>query len=433
MSNSRKANFVIFLIVLSVIIVFAYSYNASVTTAITDAMYNDREALTGYNNEIINRLVLTDSTDDWPEIVEQYKDIVIVIEDSSNNIIARTEARSWSALDVKVRTAFDYHNRAYMIISSVYLLRDYEAGSRELVKFFFIEFLIGISAFCLLVFVIYAFMLRPYRKFYRLIEDYEKGGSLTKHKFKGYIGKVYDRFVSLTHHLELQQQNQQRIIASISHDIKTPLTSILGYAERLQKDNLPDERKEIYLDTVYNKSLEIQSLIDEFDEYLSYNMLKAISTESVSTVEIAQQLIKDYKTDLDFSGIAFEVNNRAEKDTVQIDRQKMNRVFGNIISNSTKHFGSKNGIIVVDILSDRENVYINISDNGTGVDEDKLEIIFEPLYTSDEGRKVAGLGLAICKEIIESHGGRIYAKRSNMNGFEICIELKKEKNRLIRF
>lgn len=433
MSNSRKANFVIFLIVLSVIIVFAYSYNASVTTAVTDAMYNDREVLKSYNNEIIGKLVSTDSTDDWDNIVEQYQDVVIMIQDSSNNIITRSQGRSWSALDVRVRTAFEYHNRAYLIISSVYLLRDYNAGSRELVKFIFIEFLIGLSAFCLLVFVIYALMLRPYRKFYRLIEDYEKGGALTAHKFKGYIGKVYDRFVSLTRHLEIQQKNQQRIIASISHDIKTPLTSILGYAERLQKDNLPEDRKERYLETVYNKSLEIQSLIDEFDEYLSYNMLKAINEEPVTTVEIKGQLINDYATDLELLNITFEVNNNAVKDFVMIDKQKMNRVFGNIISNSTKHFSNRQGKIIVDINSDREKVYINISDNGTGVDEDKLEIIFEPLYTSDEGRKVAGLGLAICKEIIESHGGIIFARKSKMDGFEICIELKKGKNKLIHF
>ena len=70
--------------------------------------------------------------------------------------------------------------------------------------------------------------------------------------------------------------------------------------------------------------------------------------------------------------------------------------------------------------------YINISDNGEGVSEDKLEIIFEPLYTSDEGRKVAGLGLANCREIVSAHGGNIYARASDFGGLEICIELPRQ-------
>ena len=83
--------------------------------------------------------------------------------------------------------------------------------------------------------------------------------------------------------------------------------------------------------------------------------------------------------------------------------------------------------IVIEINCDRENVYININDSGEGVEDEKLEIIFEPLYTSDEGRRVAGLGLAICREIVESHGGSIYAKHSSLGGLEVCIELSRVK------
>ena len=251
MTKDRKANFVVILLFLGVIVAFAYSYNASVTTAVTNSAYNDEESLKKYNNEIIEKLGQTKSTDEWSAIVEQYRDIVIVIEDSSNEVVTRSKDRNWTALDVKVRTAFEYKNKAYMLISSVYLLRDYTADSKELVKFVFVEFLIGLSALFLLIFIIYTMMLKPYREFYQLIEEYERGKTLSKHHFRGYIGHVYDRFVSLTRNLEHQQQNQQRIIASISHDIKTPLTSILGYAERIRNGNISEEKKLRYLNTVY--------------------------------------------------------------------------------------------------------------------------------------------------------------------------------------
>ena len=427
MSKDRKANFVVILLFLGVIIAFAYSYNASVTTTVTNTAYNDKASLQVYNNEIIEKLSNTKSTDEWSDIIEQYRDIVIVIEDGSNNIITRTKDRDWTALDVKVRTAFEYHNKAYMIVSSVYLLRNYAADSKELVKFVFAEFLIGISALCLLIFIIYTMMLRPYRTFYQLIGEYERGKTLSKHRMRGYIGKVYDRFVSLTHNLEHQQKNQQRIIASISHDIKTPLTSILGYAERVKNGNISEKRKLEYLDTIYEKALEIQELVDEFDEYLGYNMTKQVSTEKVSIPEIVRALESEYGAELEINGISFSVVNNAPKAFVKIDIMKMRRVVGNIIGNSVKHMRTDNKKIVVTISCDREKVYCNIADSGEGVEEEKLEIIFEPLYTSDEGRKVAGLGLSICREIVESHGGSIYAKRSGLGGLEVCIELQRVK------
>lgn len=427
MTKDRKANVVVILLFLGVIVAFAYSYNASVTTAVTNSAYNDEESLKKYNYEIIDKLSQTKSTDEWSAIVEQYRDIVIVIEDSANEVVTRSKDRNWTALDVKVRTAFEYKNKAYMIISSVYLLRDYAADSKVLVRFVFVEFLIGLSALCLLIFIIYTMMLKPYRKFYQLIEEYERGKTLSKHHFKGYIGHVYDRFVSLTHNLEHQQQNQQRIIASISHDIKTPLTSILGYAERIKNSNVSEQKKLQYLDIVYEKALEIQELVDEFDEYLGYNLTKQVHTEKVDTETIRSSLEYEYGAELEMSGVSFRVINNAEKASVMIDRTKMRRVFGNIIGNSMKHMLSEKKIIEVEISCNRDTVFINIGDSGEGVEEEKLELIFEPLYTSDEGRKVAGLGLAICRDIVESHGGNIYAKQSKLGGLEVCIELQKVK------
>ena len=82
-------------------------------------------------------------------------------------------------------------------------------------------------------------------------------------------------------------------------------------------------------------------------------------------------------------------------------------------------------IIETRFFSDRKKVYITITDNGDGVSEDKLDIIFEPLYTSDEGRKVAGLGLANCREIISAHEGKIHAENAENGGLTIHIELNK--------
>lgn len=423
MKAGHRANLIIALFTLLVIVVFGYAYNASVTRSVTDAIYNDRQALTDYNTEIIAALTRAESTGDWAQIINQYDEIVISIKDSANRIILRSEGRSRSALDVRIRTPFDYHNRAYMIISSMYLLRDYTTHTRELVKFIFIEFLIGLSALCMLIFVIYTVILRPYRRFYHLIEKYERGEPLPPQHFRGNVARIYARFLEMTKNLEQQQQTQRQIIASISHDIKTPLTSILGYTERLQKGGLSPERQQAYLSTIYAKSNEMQSLISEFDEYLSYKMSSAAHTELLSTEQLCVCMRKEFEDELSFSGISFELNNRAPSAMLRVDCAKMKRVAGNIISNSAKHIPPTGGRIVCTVDADKQSVQFRFADNGDGVPQDKLHLIFEPLYTSDTSRKVAGLGLSICKEIVEAHGGSIEAGRAAIGGLELCITL----------
>ena len=429
MKQDKITPFLVILILLAAVVAFAFSYNASVTTAVTNAAYNDKEVLHEYNNEIIRKLINEPSVENWSAIVEQYEEVVIVIENSDNDIVTRSQGRNWTALE----TPFEYKGQAYLIKSSVYLLRDYITDVRELVKFVFMEFLIGISALSVLVLIIYTILLRPYKVIYTAIEEYDKTGKFKDVKIKGYAGQVYRRFISVTENLTRQQNNERRIIASISHDIKTPLTSVMGYTERLKSDSISPERKETYLDTVYSKSHEIRQLIDEFDEYLSYNMIKELKTEVVTAGDIAEILRQDYADELENAGVVFSVSVACdEKVNISADVQKLRRVFSNILSNSIKHFDKQERIIRIDIRCDKKRLFIDISDNGEGVENDKYEIIFEPLYTSDEGRKVAGLGLANCREIIAAHDGRIYAEESELGGLKICIEFNCNRNRVTK-
>lgn len=431
MKQDRITRVLTILVLLAAVIAFAFSYNSSVTTAVTNAAYNDNETLLAYNNEIIKKLINEPSVENWSAIVEQYEEVVIVIENSENDVVTKSQGRAWTALDVKVQTPFEYKGNAYLIKSSVYLLRDYITDVRELVKFVFIEFIIGVSALSVLVLTIYTIMLRPYRLIYHAIEEYDRTGQLKKIPVRGYAGQVYKRFVSVTENLTRQQDNQRRIIASISHDIKTPLTSIMGYTERLRGDGISSERKERYLETVYTKSSEIRQLIDEFDEYLGYNLTKELKTEAMAVTDIVRMLGYEYADELENSGIGFTVKNSCSEHTlVDVDYGKLKRVFGNIYSNSLKHFDKQKKVILTEFYCTGKRVHIDISDNGEGVSEDKLEVIFEPLYTSDEGRRVAGLGLANCREIIEAHGGKIYAEQIKSGGLKICIELDRKKQNI---
>lgn len=425
--QSKKGNLITIFVLIGVIVGFGYLYNASVRATLSDAAVNAKETLAEYNAEIIKSLIGEPSVDTWDDIINEYDEIIVTVEDSQNNEIAKSKENTWSALDVKVQTPFEYKGKAYLIISSVYLLEDYVADVRARTKFILIEILILFSSLSLMVFTTYTLVLRPFRKLYRAIEEYDKTGEFEKKKIKGYAGKVYRRFVSMTENLEANQRNQRRIIASISHDIKTPLTSIMGYAERLQKDSISEERKSRYLYTVYEKSVEIKELVNEFDEYLSFDQKQQTNRVLYSVDRIAAAIRNDYEADLEEAGVILSVNNYADDAQVEIDKLKFKRVFGNVFANSVKHFKTAEKIIRVDIYADKSNVYFHINDSGEGVPEENLELIFEPLYTSDEGRKLAGLGLSICREIIDAHSGMIYAQKSDLGGLEVVIELDRKK------
>lgn len=418
-----KLNFVVIIVLIILNVAFAAFYNISVGKFVYQAAYNDYLSLQSQNVSIVDQLKHQRSEEDWNRIIDAYQEHIRIY-DKNGQIVAQTEDNKYSAFDAKVRTPFEYKGEVYLLRTSIYLLRDYMDDREGIVRFILIELMIIITALAIFVLIIYSFLLRPFRSVYRAIEEYDRSGAIMDIRLKGYAGRVYRRFSTMARKLDDQQMNQRRIIASISHDIKTPLTSIMGYSEQLKKDNLSEERKQRYLNTVYDKAVDIRTLVDEFDEYLGYNLNYGIKKSKLTVADIEKCITDDYYDDMCQAGISFEIINGADKDIeILADIQKLKRVCSNIFTNSIKHFKKDEKKIRLHITTEGEMVIFRFSDNGEGVPEDKLGLIFEPLYTSDEGRKVAGLGLAICREIVEVHDGRIYAEKSEMGGLSVCVEL----------
>ncbi len=424
MKYARRANIIVALFTLILIVVFAVFYNQSVKNGISDAFQADREALSEDNIQIIAQLQRTESTDSWQRIIDSYEDLFVAIKDNENNTVVYSTVRAWSLLDVKVRTPFDFQGRPYLIISSMRLMRDQSSQTQFVTRLVLMELLIVVSSVLLLVFAVYSIILRPYHKFYQFMEAYEQGQKLEEQKFRGNIGKIYRRFLQLTRTLDRQQENQKQIIASISHDIKTPLTSILGYAERVQKSDLSPERRREYLAIIQSKANDIRTLVDEFDEYLSYKMEKEPHAVPMTTEVLCKLLQDEFRDELDYAGIDLALCNGAPGAVMALDPAKVKRVAGNLISNSAKHVPHPGGRIRIEMEADGAHVFVRVADNGDGMPEDKLPLIFEPLFTTDDSRKVAGLGLSICKEIVEHAGGAIEAGASQtLGGLEIRITL----------
>lgn len=289
-----------------------------------------------------------------------------------------------------------------------------------------LEVEIGILSVILLFISILLYLqyVKPIEKLQKSIRNYKKGEMPEASRRMDEIGKLQNSFVQLANDLREEKQKQNRIIASISHDIKTPLTSVMGYAELLKTGKLSEERKTRYVDTIYEKSDAIKALIGEFDDYLSYNLQPSFHKQKVSADELCQLLKEDYKEELESAGIQFKIIDVCEKASIIADLSKLRRIFGNIIGNSIKHFGNiQNPAILVICSQVKNTMRFQISDNGTGIPNEILSHIFESFFTSDDGRKVAGLGLSICKEIVEAHEGRIWAENNKGGGLSIYFEI----------
>lgn len=272
--------------------------------------------------------------------------------------------------------------------------------------------------------LVYFFYIRPIEDLEEQMTDYRRGKRPEPTERRDEVGKLQNTFCQLIDELESEKNKQSRIIASISHDIKTPLTSVMGYAERMRNGTLSSERTARYVETIYQKSLVIRDLVDQFDDYISLNMHTQHHPALLSSDELISLVRSEYEDELSSEGISLRCEAQCPARRVNVDISQLRRVFGNIIGNSIKHMSRKERRIVMTVSEGADNcMLISIADNGTGVPEDKLGQIFEPLYTSDAGRTVAGLGLAICREAIEAHGGRIWAENNVIGGLTIAFTL----------
>jgi len=124
--------------------------------------------------------------------------------------------------------------------------------------------------------------------------------------------------------------------------------------------------------------------------------------------DLIKQLYEDYRFDLQASNIDFIIESDCSLEFIKIDIRKIRRIFSNIISNSVRYIKAS-GIIKIKIEKEEKFYKFTISDTGKGVDESIVNKIFDPFFTTDNSRRISGLGLSICKEFVEIHGGTINA------------------------
>ncbi len=258
------------------------------------------------------------------------------------------------------------------------------------------------------------------------------------HNRRDEIGELYNSLedmrqrLSETVNLKMQYEAENReLISNISHDLKTPITTIKGYVEGIM-DGVADtpEKKERYLKMVYNKANELDVLINELSLYTNIN-------NNAIPYEFHRVLVKDYFQDcmeevqatLMSHNMTLTYKNYCHDDVrVVVDPDQLKRVINNIVMNAIKYSDKEQGKVEIYIHEEGDMVKISICDNGKGIEEENLSHVFDRTFREDSARRSSGgsgLGLAICKKIVEEHGGTIWARSQKGYGTTILFTLKK--------
>lgn len=224
---------------------------------------------------------------------------------------------------------------------------------------------------------------------------------------------------------EAYEKAKTEMIAGISHDLRTPLTSIKGYIKGV-KDGVANtpQKQEQYLDIAYQKACAMDVLLQKLLLYSKMeNGTMPMYPEPTDIGKFLKNMIDSSQNDLQEKDTEIIYSAPQNDIYVDIDKEQMERVIYNIVENSMKYRSKEHVVIQLSLCRQEQNVRIEIWDDGEGVAEDKLPYVFEQFYRGDETRNSKrdgdGLGLYISKKIIEQHRGTIEAL--NQDGF--CIRI----------
>ena len=241
------------------------------------------------------------------------------------------------------------------------------------------------------------------------------------------INHLIDAYESLKIETEIQSKNSKQLLSNLSHDIRTPLTSIIGYVDAL-KDGVVSSEEEVkdFIDILAMKSKNLKDLTNQIFDVARIDADDVtMKFEHVNLNEFLIHMLMDFMTEIKKNEMVLENQLAEEPYMIYADRVALTRIFQNLIKNTIQH--GKDGK-VMGISSQKANNYyrVIIWDKGKGIPKSKQPLIFERLYKVDDARKLvssnSGLGMSIAKKLVLKHKGNIFVKSEEHKFTEFYIE-----------
>ncbi|WP_350454928.1 sensor histidine kinase [Slackia heliotrinireducens] len=213
------------------------------------------------------------------------------------------------------------------------------------------------------------------------------------------------------------ERRKNELVAYLAHDIRTPLTSVVGYLSLMNEaPDLPDEQRKRYVSAALAKAELLDTLTAEFFEITRYNLATIpIERTDVGVRLFLEQIAEEFLPEMQRRSITTRVE-ALEDAEIRIDPDKMARAIGNVVRNAVAYADDGSEVVLSARRADDAGWEIVVSDQGREIAPEHLESIFDRFYREDNARSSsgnAGLGLAIAKEIVEAHGGSIRAESAD--------------------
>lgn len=323
----------------------------------------------------------------------------------------------------------DYKVKGYVVIHSSMSSIQSEANSLLNISYIMLIILFLLSLIILIFFTEIVYI--PLRKITEATEQYASGNmhyefAVESEDEMGYLAATLSYMAS---EIARAEDDQKKFVANVSHDFRSPLTSIKGYLEAMIDGTIPPEMYEKYLTILLNETERLRKLTNSLLTLNNLNtkgiMLNKTDFDINRTI---RNVAASFEGTCRAKTIAIELVLTGEEMYVVADMDKIQQVLYNLLDNAIK-FSHHNSIIKLETSDKHNKVFVSVKDSGIGIPKDDLKLIWDRFYKSDLSRgkdkKGTGLGLSITKEIIRSHGENINVISTEGVGTEFIFSLAK--------
>lgn len=287
-----------------------------------------------------------------------------------------------------------------------------------------------LSGVLMIIFLVHLYI--PLKKIRKAASAYGKGdlkyGSIQVHTHDE-LREIADNLEYMASQLNDLEEYQQKFIANISHDFRSPLTSIKGYVEAILDGTIPPEMQDKYLQIVLNETERLTKLTSNLLKVNAWdNQGRKLMISNFDIVATMKNTLSSFLGTCQKKKITFDVTYGAKSYMVSADEGKIQQVLYNLIDNALK-FSHNNSVIYISVMARNEKIFVSVKDTGIGIPKDCINKIWDRFYKTDLSRGKdktgSGLGLAITKEIIQSHNENIDVISTEGAGTEFVFSLKR--------
>lgn len=259
------------------------------------------------------------------------------------------------------------------------------------------------------------YIIRPFDKLMKSIKQVSEGNFATvvEVKKQSEFSELADAFNTMTNKIQEMIQEKQRLIADVSHELRSPLTRMRVGMEILQKD--PEGRKK-YIEKAITEIDTLNTMIQEILDISKLELDYNLNLEETNFIDFIKDSLENNQILFQEHALTIKTDFTNEKVLIKMDLKLMERVMNNIFSNLIK-YAPKASLVELVIKKEADKVFFSIKDQGSGIKPEEYEKIFEPFYRTDDSRSRktggTGLGLAIVKKIINYHNGKVWVSSPN--------------------